>query len=368
MVRSIKVDLGERSYPIYIGSGLLHDIGQQCVLAGFPVRSPLLVVSDSEVAPRYLPVVEAALQEHGYSVVSHVIEAGEASKSLAVYEEVITTAIQAGLDRSSAVLALGGGVVGDLAGFVAASYMRGIGFVQIPTTILAHDSSVGGKVAVNHPLAKNMIGAFYQPTMVVYDLDTLRTLPPRQVSSGLAEVVKHGLILDREFAYWCREHASELLALDAEALGYALERGCAIKAQVVGNDEREHGQRAILNLGHTIGHAIEAVGGYGVFLHGEAIAIGMAGSALLAAKLGRDQDIYEDTISMLSSLGLPVRLPAEYSEDELMDAMMHDKKFKEGKMTFIVPDSIGAVSIVNDVQQSAVREVISQLKKEGSPW
>lgn len=204
--------------------------------------------------------------------------------------------------------------------------------------------------------------------MVLYDLDTLRTLPPREVSSGLAEVVKHGLILDKEFAYWCREHASELLALDAEALGYAIERGCAVKASVVGTDERENGLRAILNLGHTIGHAIEAVGGYGVFLHGEAISIGMAGSALLAAKLGRDRVIYEDTVSMLSALSLPVRLPAEYSADQLMEAMMHDKKFKEGKMTFIVPDSIGAVSIINDVQQSAVREVIAQLKKEGSPW
>lgn len=367
-MRSITVDLGERSYPIHIGSGLLRKIGERCREAGIPLRSPLLVVSDSEVAPRYLAEVEASLHEQGFSVVSHVIPAGEASKSLAVYEEVITTAIQAGLDRSSAVLALGGGVVGDLAGFVAASYMRGIGFIQIPTTILAHDSSVGGKVAVNHPLAKNMVGAFYQPLMVLYDLDTLSTLPPRQVSSGLAEVVKHGLILDREFAYWCREHAEDLLALDAEALGYALERGCAIKAVVVGNDEREHGQRAILNLGHTIGHAIEAVGGYGVFLHGEAIAIGMAGSALLAAKLGRDQGIYEDTVSMLSALSLPVSLPAEFSEDELMEAMMHDKKFKEGKMTFIVPDSIGAVSIVNNVQQSDVREVIAQLKKEGSPW
>ncbi|WP_042203284.1 3-dehydroquinate synthase [Paenibacillus camerounensis] len=367
-MRSITVDLGERSYPILIGSGLLESIGARCREAGYPVRSPLLVVSDSEVAPRYLDVVEASLRGQGYTVVSHVIPSGEASKSLAVYEEVITTAIQAGLDRSSAVLALGGGVVGDLAGYVAATYMRGIGFVQIPTTILAHDSSVGGKVAVNHPLAKNMIGAFYQPSMVLYDLDTLRTLPPREVASGLAEVVKHGLILDKEFAYWCREHASELLALDAGALGYALERGCAIKARVVGSDERENGLRAILNLGHTIGHAIEAVGGYGVFLHGEAIAVGMAGSALLAAKLGRDRGIYEDTVSMLSALSLPVRLPAEYSGDELMDAMMHDKKFKEGKMTFIVPDSIGAVSIINDVQQSDVREVIAQLKKEGSPW
>lgn len=215
----------------------------------------------------------------------------------------MTTAISAGLDRNSAVLALGGGVVGDLAGFVAATYMRGIGFMQIPTTILAHDSSVGGKVAVNHPLAKNMIGAFYQPKMVVYDLNTLLSLPSRQVRSGLAEVIKHGLILDRDFAYWCRDHAAELLALDPEALGYALERGCAIKADVVGEDEREHGLRAILNLGHTIGHAVEAVGGYGTFLHGEAISIGMAGSALLAAKLGRSRSLYEETVSLLGALG-----------------------------------------------------------------
>ncbi|WP_151734480.1 3-dehydroquinate synthase [Paenibacillus tengchongensis] len=368
MTRSITVELGERSYPILIGSGLLQQIGGLCREVGYPQRSPLLVVSDSEVAPLYLAAVEASLTAAGYTVVSHVFPSGEASKSLTVYEEVMTTAIQGGLDRRSAVLALGGGVVGDLAGFVAATYMRGIGFVQIPTTILAHDSSVGGKVAVNHPLAKNMVGAFYQPSLVLYDLDTLQSLPPRQVASGLAEVVKHGLILDREFAYWCLEHAAELLALQPEALGYALERGCAIKAAVVAGDEREHGQRAILNLGHTIGHAIEAVGGYGAFLHGEAIAIGMAGSALLAARLGRDQAIYTDTVAMLTALGLPVRLPVEYTEEALMEAMMHDKKFKEGQMTFIVPDSIGAVSIVDDIRQEDVRGVIAQLQKEGSPW
>lgn len=368
MMRTIKVDLGERSYPIYIGSGLLQNIAQYCAEAGFSARSPLLVVSDSEVAPRYLPAMEENLRQQGYTVVSHIIPSGEASKSLTVYEEVMTTAIQAGLDRNSAVLALGGGVVGDLAGFVAATYMRGIGFLQIPTTILAHDSSVGGKVAVNHSLAKNMIGAFYQPSMVLYDLDTLRTLPPRQVANGLAEVIKEGLILDKEFAYWCLAHADELLALNEEALGYALERGCSIKADVVKNDEREHGLRAILNLGHTIGHAIEAARGYGVLLHGEAISIGMVGSALLAVKLGRDPSIYEDTLSMLSALSLPVRLPSEYDEDELMDAMKHDKKFKEGKMTFIVPDAIGSVSIVNDVQESLVREVLAQLKKEEKPW
>ncbi|AIQ64628.1 3-dehydroquinate synthase [Paenibacillus stellifer] len=367
-MRRIQVSLGERSYPIVIGSGLLDGIAELCGEAGFPVRSSLLVVSDNSVAPLYLDGLTAKLEEGGYKVVTHIIPAGEASKSLTVYEEVMTTAIKAGLDRHSAVLALGGGVVGDLAGFVAATYMRGIGFLQIPTTILAHDSSVGGKVAVNHPLAKNMIGAFYQPKMVVYDLDTLATLPPRDVRSGLAEVIKHGLILDREFAYWCREHAAELLSLQPEALGYALERGCAIKADVVGEDEREHGLRAILNLGHTIGHAIEAVGGYGTFLHGEAISIGMAGSALVAAKLGRPQSLYEETVSMLTALELPVTLPAQYSVDDIIEAMMHDKKFKEGRITFIVPDEIGAVSIVEGVEESVIREVVGQLKKEGSPW
>ncbi|AIQ13505.1 3-dehydroquinate synthase [Paenibacillus durus] len=367
-MRRIQVDLGNRSYPIVIGSGILEGIAGLCAEAGFPVRSPLLIVSDSAVAPLYLANLESRLKAGGYTVVSHVIPSGEASKSLTVYEEVMTTAISAGLDRSSAVLALGGGVVGDLAGFVAATYMRGIGFLQIPTTILAHDSSVGGKVAVNHPLAKNMIGAFYQPKMVVYDLNTLKSLPPRQVRSGLAEVIKHGLILDRDFAYWCRDHAAELLDLEPEALGYALERGCAIKADVVGEDEREHGLRAILNLGHTIGHAVEAVGGYGTFLHGEAISIGMAGSALLAAKLGRSRSLYEETVSMLSALELPTRLPAEYGEEDIIEAMMHDKKFKEGRITFIVPDEIGAVSIVDGIEESAVREVIRQLKEEGSPW
>jgi 3-dehydroquinate synthase len=277
----------------------------------------------------------------------------------------MTTAINGKLDRSSAVFALGGGVVGDLAGFVAATYMRGVTFVQIPTTILAHDSSVGGKVAVNHPLAKNMIGAFHQPVMVVYDVNTLMSLPPREVSSGLAEMVKHGLILDRDFAYWCRENGSKLLSLEPEALIYGLERGCAIKADVVSQDEREGGLRAILNLGHTIGHAIEAVGGYGRFLHGEAIAIGMAGSARLAEKLGRPADLHNETVSMLKAVNLPVTLPDDVSVDRIMDAMQHDKKFAEGQMVFIVPESIGSVSIVKDVPVEAVRSVVEQLKGEG---
>ncbi|MDU4698294.1 MAG: 3-dehydroquinate synthase, partial [Paenibacillus sp.] len=260
-MRTLEVDLGERSYPIYIGGGLLGKAGDFFEQHKLSTKSPVLIVTDDHVAPKYLPVVEAALQAKGYRTVSKVVKSGEKSKSLDVYEDVMTAAIEGGLDRRSVVVALGGGVVGDLAGFVAATYMRGVAFVQMPTTILAHDSSVGGKVAVNHRLAKNMIGAFHQPDMVLYDVDSLQSLPPRDVRAGLSEMVKHGLIWDAAFADWCREHTADLLALDPEALGYGLTQGCSIKAQVVSVDERENGLRAILNLGHTLGHAIEAIGG-----------------------------------------------------------------------------------------------------------
>ncbi|MGG3282417.1 3-dehydroquinate synthase [Paenibacillus solani] len=363
-MRTLQVDLGERSYPIYIGAGILDTLGELSEKHGITRKSPHLIVTDDQVAPHYLKLTVERLQSQGYTVITHIVPAGESSKSLQVYEEVMTTAINGKLDRSSAVFALGGGVVGDLAGFVAATYMRGVTFVQIPTTILAHDSSVGGKVAVNHPLAKNMIGAFHQPVMVVYDVNTLKSLSPREISSGLAEMVKHGLILDRDFAYWCRENGQKLLNLDPDTLIYGLERGCAIKAKVVSQDEREGGLRAILNLGHTIGHAIEAVGGYGRFLHGEAIAIGMAGSARLAEMLGRDSDLYGETVSMLRAVNLPVILPDDVPVEGIMDAMQHDKKFAEGQMVFIVPDSIGSVSIVKDVPVEAVRSVVEQLKGE----
>ncbi|MHA0855451.1 3-dehydroquinate synthase [Paenibacillus sp. CMAA1364] len=364
-MRTVNVDLGERSYPIYIGSGLLSRIGQYFKQHGISTQSPLLIVTDDRIAPHYLVKTEALLNEAGYNTVSHVVKSGETSKSLVVFEDVMTTAIEGGLDRNSAVIALGGGVVGDLAGFVAASYMRGVKFIQIPTTILAHDSSVGGKVAVNHPLAKNMIGAFHQPELVLYDLDTLQSLPAREVSAGLSEMLKHGLIRDGDFARWCREHATELLALDPETLGYGLERGCSIKAEIVSLDERENDLRAILNLGHTIGHAIEAVAGYGEYLHGEAISIGMAGSALLAVRLGRDADIYNETVSMLQSIGLPVTMAAHLSTDDIMNAMKHDKKFREGQMLFIIPESIGSVSIVKDIPEQLVRHTIDQLREGG---
>ncbi|MCM3784009.1 3-dehydroquinate synthase [Neobacillus mesonae] len=363
-MKTLNVELGERSYPIYIGSSLLQETAVFLLKHGIRAKSPIMIITDEKIAPHYLGIVNDSLEREGFKVVTAIVPSGETSKSLSVYTEMMTKAIEGGLDRSSAVLALGGGVVGDLAGFVAATYMRGVRFVQIPTTILAHDSSVGGKVAVNHPLAKNIIGAFHQPELVLYDVDTLMTLPPREVSAGLAEMLKHGLIQDESFAYWCEENADKLLSLDKEALIYGLLQGCSIKAGIVSQDERENGIRATLNLGHTIGHAIEAIAGYGKFLHGEAISIGMVGAAKLGVLRGAHPSLYTTTKRMLESLHLPTFLPEDLSTDDIMAAMMHDKKFREGLMVFIIPTKIGEVVVANDVRVQDVRDVIDGLKKE----
>ncbi|WP_314585412.1 3-dehydroquinate synthase [Paenibacillus terrigena] len=363
-MRELTVDLGERSYPIYFGEGLLNQAAQFFTKRGITSKSPIMIVTDSSVAPHYLSVLEAALQSGGYRTVSYIVPSGEKSKSLSQLEEIVTVALEAGLDRSSTVVALGGGVVGDLAGFVAASYMRGIKFVQVPTTILAHDSSVGGKVGVNHALAKNIIGAFHQPEMVLYDLNTLRTLPAREVASGLAEMIKHGLIWDAEFVAWIDGHVQHLLALEPESLSYGLYKGCSVKASVVAEDERENDLRAILNLGHTIGHALEAVSGYNELLHGEAIAIGMVGSALIAKHLGFDASIHEETKRIFTKFGLPTSIPPHLNVEQIMDAMMHDKKFKEGSMVFVVPTAIGQVEIMKDISAELVRQVVIELKEE----
>jgi 3-dehydroquinate synthase len=363
-MRELTVELGDRSYPIYIGEGLLKEAPSYFEKHGISKKSPLLIITDSSVAKFHLESFESGLASAGFITASVVVPSGESSKSLSMLESLVTKALEAGLDRKSAIVALGGGVMGDLAGFVAASYMRGIKFVQVPTTILAHDSSVGGKVAVNHPLAKNIIGAFHQPELVLYDLHTLQTLPPRDVSAGLSEVVKHGLIWDETFTNWCEDNAEKLLALDADALGYALYKGCSVKAAVVSKDERENDLRAILNLGHTIGHAIEAVAGYGEMLHGEAISIGMIGSAKLGLRYGAPEEVYTVTKRVLAKCGLPVRLPAHFDVDKIMDAMMHDKKFSEGTMVFVVPTAIGKVEIKSDVSVQWVREIVEQLKLE----
>ncbi|MHA6483895.1 3-dehydroquinate synthase [Paenibacillus sp. strain BS8-2] len=363
-MRELKVELGDRSYPIYIGEGLLQDAAAYFQKHGISSKSPLLIITDEHVAPYYLDQLVGELTTGGFKVSSAVVPAGESSKSLKMLEELVTKALEAGLDRKSAIVALGGGVVGDLAGYVAASFMRGVKFVQIPTTILAHDSSVGGKVAVNHPLAKNIIGAFHQPEFVLYDLKTLQSLPPRDVRSGLSEVVKHGLIWDAEFVEWCDANADKLLALDPEALGYALYMGCSVKANVVSQDERENSLRAILNLGHTIGHALEAVAGYNELQHGEAISIGMIGSAKLGVRYGASEEVYTTTKRVLERCGLPVVLPQHLNVDAIMSAMMHDKKFAEGTMVFVVPTSIGSVEIKSDVSVSWVREIVEELKLE----
>ncbi|RED60439.1 3-dehydroquinate synthase [Cohnella lupini] len=361
--RELQVELGERSYPIYIGTDLIAQAGELFLKHGLPVKSPILLVTDSSVVDLYADKVEASLGEAGYAVTTAVVPSGEASKCLEVLDELVGTALQAGLDRKSTVIALGGGVVGDLAGFVAASYMRGVRFVQMPTTILAHDSSVGGKVAVNHRLAKNIIGAFHQPEFVLYDLDTLASLPVREVRAGLSEVIKHGLIWNEQFVAWCDDNADKLLALDSDSLGYALYEGCKVKSIVVSRDERENDLRAILNLGHTIGHALEAVAGYGELLHGEAIAIGMVGSARLAARFGYSAEIAEETERIFAKFGLPVRIPDSCDTDGIMSAMLHDKKFSEGKMVFVVPTAIGSVEIRNDVPSSWVREIVDGLRE-----
>jgi 3-dehydroquinate synthase len=361
-MKELIVDLAERSYPIYIGSGLLDSIAAYFDQHRLSRISPLLVVTDAAVAPHHLEKVMSGLQRGGYKAEACVVPAGETSKSLAQLEGIITAALDAGLDRKSAIVALGGGVVGDLAGFAAASFMRGIRFVQIPTTILAHDSSVGGKVAVNHPMAKNIIGAFHQPEMVLYDISTLLTLPVREVRAGLAEVIKHGLIWDESFVDWCDANAEKLLALDPEALEFALYQGCKVKAIVVSQDERENDLRAILNLGHTIGHALEAVAGYGELLHGEAIAIGMVGAAKLARQFGYSEQIHAETKRLFEKFGLPVAIPPHLNTDKIMSAMMHDKKFKEGSMIYIVPKRIGEVEIRKDVKPEQVRAIVEQLK------
>lgn len=363
-IRELTVDLGDRSYPIYIGSGLHAKSGAYFKRLGLPAGSPLLLVTDASVHGLYADRIKQSLEDAGYQVAVSVVPSGESSKSLAQLDALVADALTGGLDRKSTVVALGGGVVGDLAGFLAAVYMRGVRFVQMPTTILAHDSSVGGKTAVNHSLAKNIIGAFHQPEAVLYDLDALVSLPPREVRSGLSEVIKHGLIWDAAFVDWCEENAERLLAIDPDALGYALYEGCKVKSIVVSRDERENDLRAILNLGHTIGHALEAAAGYGELLHGEAIAIGMVGSARLAARFGYGDDMATRTEAIFRKFGLPVRIPAHLAADEIMKAMQHDKKFSEGSMVFVVPTSIGSVEIRRDVSAAWVREIVEGLTEE----
>lgn len=357
--KRLQVELAERSYSIIAGEGLLEQTGSYLKELGIKAAQRLFIITDEHVAPLYLEQVRETLGRAGYHVSHATVPAGERAKRLAVYERVMTAAIEAGLDRKSVILALGGGVVGDLAGFVAATYMRGIPFIQLPTTLLAHDSSVGGKVAINHPLGKNLIGAFHQPLLVLYDIGTLRSLPKREMAAGFAEVIKHGLISDESFVSWLEAHVESLKRLEPEATAEAIMRGCAVKAKVVSADETEQGLRAILNLGHTFGHAFEALSAYSEINHGEAISIGMGLAADVAVRLGMaEPSVPARTRSLLQAFDLPVAWPAKLSPDDVLEAMKRDKKGVAGKLVLVLPRTIGAVEIVKEVDESLALEVM----------
>lgn len=349
----IKVELGERSYEIIIDSGILNKIGEKISDLGFSSR--IAVVSNPTVYGLYGKIVEESLKKAGFDVITVLIPDGEEYKDLLWVYSIYSELLKHRLDRSSALIALGGGVIGDITGFAASTYMRGISFIQVPTTLLAQvDSSVGGKTGVNHPLGKNMIGTFYQPRLVWADIDTLKTLEKKEVLAGLAEVIKYGIIWDAELFKFLKDNISRILNLDKEALGHIIKRSCEIKADVVSKDEREAGLRAILNYGHTIGHAIETATGYAKYLHGEAVAMGMVAEARLAVLLGLLDKAASDRINtLIDSYGLPTAAPKDIDKNTLLSLMQIDKKTIKGKLTFILPEKIGSVAIkkVDDIEK-----------------
>lgn len=347
---TLEVSLGERSYPIHIGAGLLDDAD---LLQRTVTARQVAIVTNDVVAPLYLERVQRALSDRETRTI--VLPDGEQHKNLETFARILDELVEAKFHRDACLVALGGGVVGDVAGFAAACYQRGIDFVQMPTTLLAQvDSSVGGKTAVNHPRAKNMIGAFYQPIAVLADTSTLKTLPPRELSAGLAEVVKYGLILDEALFAWLEANMEALRALDPEALSFAIRRSCEIKAQIVGEDEREHGRRALLNLGHTFGHALESIGRYERWLHGEAVAIGTVIAAHVSQALGwlEDDDIARIR-NALRLAGLPVSAPG-VDASELLAHMTRDKKADRHGLKLVLLETIGR----GVIRQAPDREVL----------
>lgn len=353
---TVTVDLGDRSYPIHIGSGLLS--GSE-LLANSTSANQLLIVTNETVSPLYLERVEQTFAERNPRTM--ILRDGEQYKTLAAFSNIIDELIEARFHRDACILALGGGVIGDLTGFAAASYQRGIDFVQLPTTLLAQvDSSVGGKTAVNHPAAKNMIGAFHQPIAVLADTDTLATLPPRELAAGLAEVIKYGLIQDLDFLVWLEEQMPALLRQDPEALRYAIRRSCEIKAEVVAQDELERGRRALLNLGHTFGHAIEALGGYGTWLHGEAVAIGMQMAAEASQLQGWiDASDAARIADLIERAGLPTTA-AGLSAAEILGRMQLDKKASSRGMRVVLLKELGAAVVTPAPDEPLLKSAISR--------
>ena len=357
MTRRVEVALGERSYTIAIGEGLTEALIAFVRRAGYSPRG--MLVTDTDVGPLYAERIAECIASAGVAAEIVMIPAGESSKTLDEANRLFTRAIELSLDRQSPIFALGGGVVGDLTGFVAATYMRGVPFVQLPTSLLAQvDSSVGGKVAVNHPLGKNLIGAFYQPDAVFMDLDLLKTLPAREIATGLGEIIKYGIIYDADFFAWLEEHCAQVLALEPAAAAHMIARSCEIKADVVRQDEREGGLRRILNFGHTIAHAIEKETGYVRYRHGEAVAIGMVGAAQISEEMGllpaADRLRME---SLIRAMGLP--LTAEgVTADAMYEDLFHDKKTLGGRIHWVLAEGIGKVSVHSDVPEEIVRKTL----------
>jgi len=344
-MKQLNVDLGERSYPIYIGSVL----SQAELLTQHIKSKQVCVVSNTTVAPLYLSALRELLSD--YSVVHIELPDGEAHKDLTTLNTIFDCLLKHRHNRNTTLIALGGGVVGDMTGFAAACYQRGVPFIQIPTTLLSQvDSSVGGKTGVNHALGKNMIGAFYQPQAVLADTETLLTLPQRELSAGIAEIIKYGLIADADFFAWLENNVEKLLACDKEALTYAIFRSCEIKAEVVAQDETEGGIRAILNLGHTFGHAIETAMGYGVWLHGEAVAAGMLMAVDLSRRMGwLEQSVVERTQQLLLRAKLPVSTPVEITDKQYIELMSVDKKVLDGKIRLVLIKQLGEALVTSDV-------------------
>ena len=358
-VHKVRVELGAVSYDIFLGEELYPEL--TAFVKGQPFSHKALIVSDENVGKLYGERTLEALRAAGLKPELCLVPAGESSKSLAVADEIFTRAIELGLDRRSPVFALGGGVVGDLAGFIAATYMRGVPFVQLPTSLLAQvDSSVGGKVAVNHRLGKNLIGAFYQPAAVFADLASFATLPEREIRTGLGEIVKYGIIYDADFFSWLEEHAAEALCLSPAAALFMVERSCEIKATVVSKDEKEGGLRRILNYGHTIAHAIEKETHYARYNHGEAVAIGSLGAAYISEALGMIDDAAVRRLNNLTErLGLPLRAQG-CTVDGLYAAIFHDKKTVDGKVNWVLMEAVGKVCVRSDVPEDVVRAAMAR--------
>lgn len=357
-MKTLQVELGEhgeRNYPIFIGQDLLS---KPELIKPYVKGSQVMIVSNETVAPIYLDKVKKAFSKFDCRTV--ILPDGEQYKNLDELNSIFDALLDAKFDRSCTLVALGGGVVGDMTGFAAACYQRGVDFIQIPTTLLAQvDSSVGGKTGVNHPKGKNMIGAFHQPRCVIADSDTLNTLEDKQLSAGIAEVIKYGLIRDTDFIEWLEKNTLKLLARDPEALSYAIEVSCRCKADVVAADEKEGGVRALLNLGHTFGHAIETSTGYGNWLHGEAVATGMLMAADLSMRLGKlEQKDVERVDNLLDMAMLPTRAPNHMDYEHFIELMAVDKKARAGKINLVLFNKLGDAMITNEFEQDLLRETI----------